>query len=144
MPTFYQMYANAFQDIHVQSSARDLDFRTMPYGSEIYASMPTPLEEILKLVDIKVQQLQAPNRMTGFNFETCRGPIQWDPIPPYQSPIEENAWKTTTIRRDGETRLERYRSREQAYKLSLHNQRSQLSTSSAEAEIASRARQESL
>ena len=43
MPTFYQMYANAFQDIHVQSSARDHDFRTMPYGKEIYGSMLSPL-----------------------------------------------------------------------------------------------------
>jgi len=92
MPTFYQMYANAFQDIHVQSSARDNDFKTIPYGTEIYASFPTPLEEILTLLDTKIQQIQASNRMTGFNFETCRGSIQWDPIPPYTSPNEENAW----------------------------------------------------
>ena len=76
LPTFYHAYASAFQDIHTQSSARDPDFRTMPYGSEIYASMPTPLEDIIKLVDLKVKQIQASNRMTGFNFETNTGPIQ--------------------------------------------------------------------
>ena len=82
LPTFYHAYASAFQDIHIQSTARDQDFRTMPYGSEIYASMPTarPLEDIIKLVDLKVQQIQASNRMTGFNFETNTGPIQWAPI----------------------------------------------------------------
>ena len=44
LPTFYHAYASFFQDIRIQSTARDQDFRTMPYGSEIYASMPTPLE----------------------------------------------------------------------------------------------------
>ena len=63
----------------------------MPYGSEIYASMPTPLEDIIKLVDLKVKQIQASNRMTGFNFETNMGSIQWAPIQPYPNPTEESA-----------------------------------------------------
>jgi len=77
LPMFYQAYANAFQDMHIQSTARDPDFRTMSYSPEIFPSMPTPLEDIIKLVELKVQQIKTSNRMTGFNFETMTGSIQW-------------------------------------------------------------------
>ena len=143
LPMFYQAYANAFQDMHIQSTARDPDFRTMSYSPEIFPSMPTPLEDIIKLVELKVQQIKASNRMTGFNFETNTGPIQWASIQPYTNPTEESAW-TTTIRRDGEARLERYKAREIEWKRSQQNLRSQFSTSSAEAEAATRAMRESL
>ena len=137
MPTFYDhAYASAFQDIHSQSTAREREFNTVPYSQEFYASLPTPLEDIIKLVDLKVQQIKESNRITGFNFETNMGSIQWAPIQPYTSPTEESAWKTT-IRRDGKARLERYRTREIEYKRSQQNLRSQFSTSSAEAEAAS-------
>ena len=49
MPAFYQAYANAFQDIHTKSMARDSDAQTMAYNQEIYFSMPTPLEEMMHL-----------------------------------------------------------------------------------------------
>jgi hypothetical protein len=65
LPTFYHAYASACQDIHIQSTARDKEFNTAPYSQEFYASFPTPLEDIIKLVDLKVQQIQASNRMTG-------------------------------------------------------------------------------
>ena len=79
MPAFYQAYANAFQDIHTKSMARDSDAQTMAYNQEIYFSMPTPLEEMMHLVTNKAQTMYNSNRMTGFNFETNSGPISWVP-----------------------------------------------------------------
>ena len=70
MPAFYQAYANTFQDMHIQSMARDSTFQTIPYSAEVYFSLPTPLEEIVNLVTRKSQEIQNSSRMTGFNFET--------------------------------------------------------------------------
>jgi len=36
LPAFYHAYANTFQDIHIQSRARDSTFQTTPYSAEVY------------------------------------------------------------------------------------------------------------
>ena len=127
MPAFYQAYANAFQDIHTKSMARDSDAQTMAYNQEIYFSMPTPLEEMMHLVTTKAQMMQNSNRMTGFNFETNSGPISWVPSPPHISPIDSEQWKLA-IRTAKEERLQRYSARGEAFQTNL---RQNLSSSSA-------------
>ena len=94
MPAFHQPYANTFQDIHIQSTARNSTFQTVGYCEEVYFSLSTPLEEIIQLVTLKSQEIQNSYGMTGFNFETNSGLIQLVPIPPYTSPNEENARKS--------------------------------------------------
>ena len=79
MPAFHQPYANTFQDIHIQSTARNSTFQTVGYCEEVYFSLSTPLEEIIQLVTLKSQEIQNSYGMTGFNFETNSGPIQWVP-----------------------------------------------------------------
>ena len=127
MPAFYQAYANAFQDIHTKSMARDSDAQTMAYNQEIYFSMPTPLEEMMHLVTTKAQMMQNSNRMTGFNFETNSGPISWVPSPNHISPVDNEQWKLA-IRTAKEERLQRYSARGEAFQSNL---RQNLSSSSA-------------
>ena len=43
MRSFYETYANTFQEIHNRSLERDRDTKTVPFSEEFYYSMPTPI-----------------------------------------------------------------------------------------------------
>ena len=122
MRSFYETYANTFQDIHNESLKRDRDTKTVPFSEEFYYSMPTPIEEVAIHVATKARELQRSNRFASYDFDRHTGPLSMARDHRYFiEPITEaNKQKMVEFANDARARQNRYDVRREAFRNNTH------------------------
>jgi len=122
MNSFYQAYVKTFQDIHINSTARDRDSQTVPFTNEFYYSLPTPIEETVLHVLAKARELQSSNRFPNYDFERHTGNLAVVRNPAFFiEPITEaNKQKLIDFNIARKARYDRYSVREEAFNNRSH------------------------